>query len=293
MKNFLIKTFIYFITVILSIQIICYIYIKTNFLYGVFNYDGIETYSAIKKSKLKSAKKTLLLGDSLGKQLFPEDNENYNSLTTNHAISIAGNYFLLKNYLNAGNTIESLVIIYNPQSFQNNLDQKLTYHYFLKPFFNNDYNKYFSNNLLTQIRKIPNKNYLSIPSIKATKWSPSFPLSKKSITIETDEVDNNYEKKKSYYLSPISIEYLNMIKGLSIKHRFSIKLLPPPVSTNKKINLISFQKEIQKTDLIEEFKFYLNNINYIDDNYFSDGIHLKNKEIINYNRSKIIKLISD
>lgn len=293
MQKFLIKTFIYFITAILSIQIICYIYIKTNFLYGVFNYPGTEIYSAIRKSKLKSVKKTLLLGDSVGKQLFSKDNENYNSLTTNQAISIAGNYFLLKNYLNAGNTIESLVIIYHPQSFLNNLDQKFTYHYFLKPFFNNDYNKYFSSNLFAQIKNIPNKNYLSIPSIKATNWSPSFPFSKKSITIETDEVDNNYEKKKSYYLSPISIEYLNMIKSLSIKHRFSIKLLPPPISTNKKINLISFQKETEKTDLIEEFKFYLNNLYYIDDNYFVDGKHLKNKEIINNNRSKIIKLISD
>ena len=62
---------------------------------------------------------------------------------------------------------------------------------------------------------------------------------------------------------------------------------------NEKINLISFQKETEKTDLIEEFKFYLNNLYYIDDNYFVDGIHLKNKEIINNNRSKIIKLISD
>ena len=292
MQKFLLKTFIYFITAILSIQIICYIYIKTNFLYGVFNYPGIEIYSAIRKSKLKSVKKTLLLGDSVGKQLFSKDNKNYNSLTTNQAISIAGNYFLLKNYLNAGNTIESLVIIYHPQSFLNNLDQKFTYHYFLKPFFNNYYNKYFSNNLFTQIKKIPNKNYLSIPSIKATNWSPSFHLSNKSITTETDDVDN-YVKNKSYYLSPISIEYLNMIKSLSIKHRFSIKLLPPPISTNKKINLISFQNETEKTDLIEEFKFYLNNLYYIDDNYFVDGIHLKNKEIINNNRSKIIKLISD
>ena len=292
MQKFLLKTFIYFITAILSIQIICYIYIKTNFLCGVFNYPGKEIYSAIRKSKLKSVKKTLLLGDSVGKQIFYEDNENYNSLASNQAISIAGNYFLLKNYLNAGNTIESLVIIYHPQSFLNNLDQKFTYHYFLKPFFNNDYKKYFSNNLFTQIKKIPNKNYLSIPSIKATNWSPSFPLSKKSITTEMDNLDNNV-KNKSYYLSPISIEYLNMIKSLSIKHRFSIKLLPPPISTNEKINLISFQKETEKTDLIEEFKFYLNNLYYIDDNYFVDGIHLKNKEIINNNRSKIIKLISD
>ena len=293
MKNFLLKTITYFITAILSIQIISFIYIKTDFLYGLFNYPGIKIYKAIKKSKLKSVKRTLLLGDSVGNQLFFEDDENYISLTTNQAISIAGNYFLLKNYLNAGNTIESLVIIYHPQSFRNNLDQKFTYHYFLKPFFNNDYNKYFSENLLAQIKNIPNKNYLSIPSIKATNWSPSFPPSKKSNNIEKDKFDNNYEKNKSYYLSPISIEYLNMIKSLSIEYRFSIKLLPPPVSIDKKINFISFQKETENTDLIEEFKFYLDNLNYIDENYFSDGIHLKNKEIINYNKSKMLKLISD
>ena len=290
MKKFLLKTLLYIITLLFSIQIICFIYIKTDFLHGALRYPGFEIYSALKKSKLKSTKKTLILGDSVGKQLFRDDNENYNALTCNQAISIAGNYFLLKNYLNAGNTIESLVIIYRPQSFSNNLAQKYTYHYFLKPFYNTGYNKYFSKTLLKQIGDIPNKKYLSIPSIKATNWSPSFPVPEQSVTQEVDSFDQNYYEESSHYLSPISVEYLNKIKNLSIKHRFNIKLLSPPISTNQKIILSSFQKEIEETDLNEEFKFYLNNLIYIDGGYFSDDVHLNNQETINYYSSKIRKL---
>jgi hypothetical protein len=291
MKNFLRKTFFYITAVIFSIQIISIAYIKTDFLYGILRYPGFEIYSALNKSKLKSTKKTLLLGDSVGKQLFPDDNEYYNSLTTNQALGIPGNYFLLKNYLKAGNSIESLVIIYVPHSFKNNLNNKLTYHYFLKPFFNEDYNKYFTKKLLEQIEKIPNKNYLVIPSIKATTWAPSFPINKKSIFELTDESRNTTNEKPYNYLSPISVQYLDMIKDLSIKHDFNIKLLSPPISVNKKINLDSFQKEIQKTNLIEEFEFYIKNLNYIDSKYFSDEIHLNNKEAINYHATKINLLI--
>lgn len=291
MKNFLRKTFFYIITVIFSIQIISILYIKTDFLYGVLRYPGFEIYSALNKSKLKGTKKILLLGDSVGKQLFPDDNENYNSLTTNQALGIPGNYFLLKNYLKAGNNIERLVIIYTPHSFKNNLNNKLTYHYFLKPFFNKDYIQYFTKELLNQIEKIPNKNYLAIPSIKATSWAPSFSINEKSILGLTNEFENTNNKKSFNYLSPISVQYLNMIKDLSIKYNFNIKLLPPPISINKKINLDLFRKEAQETNLIEDFEFYIKNLKYIDSKYFHDEIHFHNKEDINFYASKINRLI--
>jgi len=288
MKKFLIKTFLYITSAIIGIQLISFLYIETDFLNGALRYPGHKIYFAIKKSKSKSTKKILLLGDSVAKSLFPTGEEaEINSLATNQAIGVPGNYFLLKNYLDAGNTIETLVIIYNPYSLKNNLNQKYSYHYFLKPFFNDEYVNYFSVNLLEQIEMIPNKNYLLIPSIRATLWSPNFPQSKNLIT---DESGNSNNTKYSY-LSPLSIEYLNKIKDLSIKNGFDIKLLPAPTSTNKKINFISFQKETEKTNLIEEFKFYLDNLNYVDPKYFSDGIHLNNQEIKNYYITKIRKLI--
>lgn len=293
MKNFLLKTIFYLISLIFLIQIISLIYIKTDFLYGILRYPGVEIYSALNKSQLKSNKKILLLGDSVGKQLFPDDNENYNSLTTNQALGIPGNYFLLKNYLKAGNRIEKLVIIYNPHSFKNNLNNKLTYHYFLKPFFSEDYNQYFTKELLEQIEKIPYKNYLAIPSIRATNWSPSFSKNKNSIFLARNDYVKIINEKSYNYLSPISIQYLNMIKDLSVKHNFEIKLLPPPISLERNINLDLFQKETQKTNLIEEFRFYIKNLNFIDSINFSDEIHLHDKETINYHSAKINKLIMD
>lgn len=291
MKNFLLKTIFYLISFIFLIQIISLIYIKTDFLYGILRYPGFEIYSALNKSKLKSTKKILLLGDSVGKQLFPEDNENYNSLTTNQALGIPGNYFFLKNYLKAGNSIERLVIIYNPHSFKNNLNNKLTYHYFLKPFFNEDYNHYFTKELLGQIEKIPYKNYLKIPSVRATNWSPSFPKNKKSIFLAKNDYEKKINEKPYNYLSPISVQYLNMIKELSIKYNFSVKLLPPPISADMNINLDIFLKETQKTNLIEEFRFFIKNLNFIDSKNFSDKIHLHHQETIDFHATKINKLI--
>src|SRR3954453_12185057 len=62
---------------------------------------GPEVYRSIAKSKMKKKVKKLLIGDSVGNQLY--DNESYNgsifSLTCNQAISMVGQYILLSNFI--------------------------------------------------------------------------------------------------------------------------------------------------------------------------------------------------
>src|SRR3954453_6937291 len=61
---------------------------------------GAEIYTSIQKSKMKKKVKKLLIGDSVGNQLY--DNGVYNgsifSLTCNQAISMVGQYILLSNF---------------------------------------------------------------------------------------------------------------------------------------------------------------------------------------------------
>ena len=99
--------------------------------------NGWEVYAAIRKSKQNSNVKRLLLGDSVAMQIYPCDKE-YNdmvSLACNQAITMAGYYFLLDNYIESNNNTlpENVILFINPLTLGSNMDQ-FAYHYFLKPF---------------------------------------------------------------------------------------------------------------------------------------------------------------
>jgi len=260
MKRFLLRTVLFIIPIILCfILISSYQFVDNKYQTTV---RGKEIYLSIRKSKQKSKAKKLVIGDSTGNQLFPntEKNDTINSLACNQAIGMVGQYLLLKNYFEAGNKVDTVFMIFSPFSFQNNLNQGFTFHYFLKPFLKDEYKPYFSATVMNQIKKIPYSNLVRIPIILTSNWAPGF-VCKDSI---------NYT-----FLSPVSIEYLQRIKVLCRKNASKLILLPSPLSLRKKKLIDSINRnEILKNGFTDEFKTYFEKIIYLDERYFADGIHL-------------------
>ncbi len=268
MRAFL-KQFLFF-SLLLPIPIYVkplYLIVTEKYKYHQNNDQALyNIYINIKKSKQNQKAKKLLLGDSVAQQLFAnnEYRDPLNSLTCNQAIGIPGQYFLLTNYLLSGNRPDTLYLLFTPMwsSFQNNLDQVYTFHYFLKPFYTNEYTPLFTESLFTQIHKIPFYFLSREPYILTSNWSPDF----------TSE-----DKYYYTFLSPISKEYLKKIKDLSIKYHFTIILIPAPVNSIQKTSIENINHtEIATTGMDKEFSEYFNNISYLDDSLFSDKIHLKN-----------------
>lgn len=265
MKIFIKKLILFALLAVLFIETVSTILVFTK-LY-LIAYPGKEVYYVINKSKKKSKSKTLLLGDSVARQIFSYQSNYHgiNSLTSNQAISMVGQYVLLNNYLNAGNKIDTLIILFNPTSFKNNLDQTYTYHYFLKPFYNAEYSPLFTKTVKEQIKKIPFCQFIRVPHIYVSAWAPNF---------------KSTDKLKNTFLSPISIEYLSKMKTLSIKHDFIIRIIPTPINFNKKKLIENVNvNELSQTHLEKEFKEYFKQIVYLDSTNFVDGIHLIHPEI--------------
>lgn len=265
MKRFIFKSLGFFIFSILFVYL-CSAFILYSKIFKLNYYPGKEIYTAIDKSKKNNKSKTLLIGDSVGNQIFnnEEEHDQFNSLATNQAISFAGQYFLLNEYLKTGNEIESLIMLFVPWSFINNLDQIYTYHYFLKPFYNSDYSMLFSKTVIGQIEKLDYNLISQFPPIKIIPWAPEF---------------SNISSPDFTFLSPISVEYLNKISQLSKQYNFSVKIIPPPISFEYKLLIESIDKsEILQTELSSELLEYFEKINYIDKSNFSDGTHLINPE---------------
>ena len=233
---------------------------------------GNEIYYSIFKSKQKKKSKKVLIGDSVGNQLFnnKKNNDTINSLACNQSIGLVGHFILLNNYLNAGNEVDTVYMLFSPFSFRNNLNQVFTYHYFLKPFYNKENKPYFTETVAKQIDKIPYHNLCQYPIILTSDWAPDF--------TSEDSVDYTV-------FSPISVEYLQKIKELSISHHFKLILVPPPASfTNKPLIEKMNKEEAVKTGLKEEFDTYFNDFFYLPDNKFTDGTHLIKPEVEKYTR---------
>jgi hypothetical protein len=76
---------------------------------------------------------TLFLGDSVARQIFPpgeEKNPSLRYLTTNQAISVAGQYYLLEDALKTHPNVKRVFMFYTPSAWANDWDQAFTHDYF-------------------------------------------------------------------------------------------------------------------------------------------------------------------
>ncbi len=232
---------------------------------------GAEIYKSIRKSKSKSKSKKVLLGDSVAKQLFDNEGNPYiQSLACNRAISLAGHYILLQNYLRAGNRPDSVYLMCTPFSFQNNLDEIYTFHYFLKPFYKTEYQEFLNETVRAQAAKIPSRFLLNSQYILATDWAPPYESS---------------DKKVETFLSPISLEYLSKMSDLSQKYNFEFSLIPAPIRADRLSKVDDLEKNISGHPLEEKLLSFYNNIWTINENKFVDKEHLK-KDILNFYSKK-------
>jgi hypothetical protein len=261
MKRFVFES-VLFLLILFFIPTIETVYLLINDNYKE-TVAGKEVYHSIYKSSLKNDSKKILIGDSVGNQLFmnTEYNDTINSLACNQAIGLVGQYLLLNKYLEQGNKVEEVFLIYRPFSFSNNLDQKFTYHYFLKPFYTKEFLPLLNSTVRDQINKIPKVNLCQLPYVVTSNWAPSLKVVK--------------EKEKTF-LSPISIDYLKKIKELSFKFKFKLKILPAPMIDTSKIIIEQMDKsEISENNFDKEFKNYFESIIYLPENKFLDKVHLK------------------
>lgn len=246
--------------------ILCYGF-RTAYLLSDDRYKesipGNEIYRSIEKSKKHTKYKKLILGDSTGNQLFnnQKDTLGIYSLACNYAVGMVGQYILLHNYLQAGNRPETVYLVYFPFSFQNDLDNNLTFHYFLKPFYYKENKKLLTSETTRQIHKIPVYWLCHFPPIQTTTWAPNF----------TPKATENV------FISQISADYLNRMAELSKMYHFQLVLVPSFVMQSKRneVNAIN-RKKLEKVPLLKmQLEKYLDNIIYLPDSCFLDKVHLR------------------
>ena len=269
MKHFLLRVLLF---IVIAFPIISF---KSLYAYYTRSYqtkvNGAEVYLSVKKSKAKKKVKAFIIGDSAGKQVY--DNEVYNdsvySVACNQAISMAGFYMLLNNFFvaNKNSLPEKVLLIITPQTLSNNLDQVYTFGYFLKPFYKDEYKKYFTKACKTQVEKVPLYFLSQAPFVLNSDWAPVY----------VPEQASSYQ-----VVSPVSNDYLPMIKALCAKNNIPFEMYSPPVKEQNKTEVYkkaSHVAEFKKCGMEQELKTYFSTIRFMPDSLFRDHVHFKKEHI--------------
>lgn len=273
-RNKFLITVLFVMISIINLLIIIYIYLKFE------SKVNLDIYEAIEASNQKTKYKTILLGDSVSRQLFNVDNQKdsqYYHLTSNQAIGALGNYLLLKNYLKNNTEIKKIYYIVRPYSLGNNLNQTWTYGYFVLPFLSKEENLKYLNELSKRTEWRENNFFLKPVIIKFLEKNPNFII--KFLKVDLSDKMFDYSLNNAY-LSEITIVYLNEIKKLCIKKDIKFRVLASPMSKEyKNDKLENLKLQIKENNFEEIFSDYFESLNYYPSNYFIDGVHFK-KEIL-------------
>lgn len=272
MKQFLTRVFFFSIAIIIVLSLS---FIVRNYKEDIKELIGYEVYHSINKAKSKkSGVKKLILGDSVAKQAY--DNLNYNdslySLACNQAISIVGQYILLYEFLESYTFPEelSVVLIYRPSSFRNDLDQPFTFNYFLKPFYKTKYDFLLSDLAKDKIMKVPYYFLVKVPFIRQSRWAPN---------------NKFHNGPNDFEISILSKEYLLKIEKLCANRNVkSFKIICPYISNKYMIESFDeFNNQIFTLGLDSIFEGYFDNIVFLNRDLFIDDIHLENARDLKIN----------
>ncbi len=206
----------------------------------------------------------MIFGDSVGNQLFDNrtDGETYVSICSNQAISLAGQYALLSAYLKNNPQTEEVCLLYVPVSFQNNLDQRFTYQYFLKPFGDGCHDLHWNATVQHQIDEMPFGFADQWAVVKASDWSPN--LSHQSVP-ESDTA----------YFSAISLHYLQKMADLTDAAGVDFKVQAGFVKKAfKQTNYHTMHAQLRAAGLQGLFATYFQELNYLPDPLFKDDLHV-------------------
>lgn len=262
MRRFLVVILLYFLAFVVASEIV------TNSDVGrIIRVPGYEVRAAVKKSKVHNKKKIkkLVLGDSTGYGLYHSE-KSYDSIMSfacTQSVSMAGHYFLLKNYMekNSYNLPDEVVILCNPKSFSNDIDV-YAYHYFLKPFPMWEYRSSYSSHLTERVKSIPYYWTAYMPLIHSCKYTPHNSVPK---------------QEKEEALSQISIEYLQKIDSITKEYGIGLRLYSTPSRIDRKEELDNVVEQMIASapkELKGKFIEYASSVHYYPSKYFHDHVHM-------------------
>ncbi len=222
---------------------------------------------------------TLILGGSVGEQLFTFGKKD-NYFTTSAVCLPATGYLLSNRIYNTNPNLKHIVFVCVPGGITGKFEHALTYNSFIRPFFTYSNFKYFDFYLIKKIAQKPPALLSLFNTIKILQIS-NFNYG------EPTQVNHQI-------ISDFSIHNLQRLKEFAFARGIQISFVAPPLQESKRSKQ-TYYKRISST-LNEKgfsnlFEGYVENIYYLSDTCYVDGLHFKRK-YLKQNRDEIISMLT-
>jgi hypothetical protein len=225
---------------------------------------GGEVYQVISQSKQKTRFSTVLLGDSVSRQLYNSDNYHGDAcvLTSTGSISLAGQYILFNNIIEKNPQIREAVLILVPKSLQIELDDIYSDNYFFKPFCTRENDRYLTPRMYQKLRERKYYPFFKIPLLQIIGSFPG-----------ANNLAPPASGNKAWFLSGITVEYLVKLKQVAAAKNIKLRIVPAPISKGDIRSFDRMAQQIKENHLEEMFSDYFRGIAYLDDAKFKDHLH--------------------
>lgn len=260
MRRFILETLLYiFLLVVILIGYDYYYYESGQFIEKM---NGKEVYFSLRQSKTKHYRKKIMIGDSVGHQLFPsaQDNDTVAYMACNQAVTMAGMYFLLQNYIetNRDSLPTEAILLCTPDALHNDLDI-YSFQYFLKPFKQSEYSKWTTPLLRERIHDV------------RLWWASELPF------VRTSNFTTTYSLSHADYIqvSPLSAEYIIKMDSLLTANNIAFVMRSVPLKDiyQEKID-VALQASLQAGELPEHiYQPYIQSVSYMPSSAYVDHCH--------------------
>jgi len=228
--------------------------------------SGEEGWRSVYKRVIASQRsipgETLVVGDSVGQQLFPFGQAR-GSLVANGAVFMVGHYVLAFNALEQNPQLKRVVYVGVPQVVGHGLERSRAYTNFIKPFYTFDNFRHFDLPLWTSVAPHPLVLLAAFPSAR------HLPLS-------DPDLDDGVERPIGE-LSNLASHYIRKLHDLCLSRGVTFQMVSPPVSTAVRSETNDWQQmrqQVRAQGLEAAFGDYLDAIQYLPPDAFQDGLHL-------------------
>ncbi len=280
-----------FLKVILFLAVGTVIFLSIEMFFFKPSPIGKKIYKVLSLSRKKTNCDEIIIGDSVCRQLFaPGKRGKRQQLAANQAVSMVGHYILVANYIKSNpGRLKKVTLVSVPMVLRNNLDQPWTFNYFFLPFYTKRYDVYFSPLVLSQLKRNKYHFVQKLPLVKrfVRKHPDMFPVNYSLLTRPPFRFQG-YLEQDSYYLSPISLEYLGKLRRLCREQGVDFRVVCPPLRKKFAVDYTFMKIQLRENGLDDLFQDYFAGMISLDDTAFADHVHFT-AHYLKRNRSLIKK----
>ncbi len=283
MKHFYKKTAIFLLILVFVIVIVDWLSMTSEFRVAIAKLTGSEEYLTenngsdeiipyIERVRTKDQYTKLIIGDSVCGQMYRNlqvFNDDVCIIGGNAAITMAGQYILVHEFLENHEDATDIYLILVPLSLNSTFDTKFGYQYTAMPFVLTDTLQLLDENTIEKMESIYGEFFMKKPVVYAIERSA---INRK---LYLNELQKRVTVEEEGRISEVALQYLVKIKELCDERGVTLHLLPGPYSDSEAQAVLyeELRTEYEASVLNEYFPNYLDDAWIYPSEQFGDDLH--------------------